>query len=195
MHESAAPHMRPPDPSEDALPAHADLASALRSNELAVDPCELHGALCGFIAGGGDAGAVGWLQRLALDAAADADRDPCIAQLRGATLAQFADEDFGLQLLLPADHAPLAERVDGLLAWCRGFLGGVGLAAPKQSLLSAESTEALADLARIAASDLGYEGSEEDEDALAEIIEFVRMAPLLIHADCVCAGERRRRAH
>lgn len=183
------------DPSDAALPEIADLADALRDAQVTVDPCELHGALCGYIAGGGRADGADWLQHLQPDAQADNDRDACIDHLRDCTLAQFADEDFGLQLLLPPDDAALAERVDGLLAWCRGFLGGVGLAAPKESMLSAESSEALADLARIAASDLGYEESEEDEDALAEIIEFVRMVPLLIHADCVRAGERRQKAH
>ena len=51
------------------------------------------------------------------------------------------------------------------------------------------------DVARIAASDMSYDGSESDEEALAEIVEFVRVVPLLIHADCVRAAQSRRRAH
>ncbi|HTA66216.1 MAG TPA: UPF0149 family protein, partial [Xanthomonadaceae bacterium] len=75
------------------------------------------------------------------------------------------------------------------------FLGGFGLAAAPAGALSAEAKESLDDIARIAASDLSYDGSESDEEALAEIVEFVRLVPMLIHADCVRAAQRRRQVH
>lgn len=179
----------------DELPDEADVARALREAGLAVDPAELHGALCGYVAGGGRGEGEDWLQRLQIEDGHARERDELVDRLRDATIAQFDGEDFGLQLLLPSDEIPLPERADALLAWCRGFLGGFGLAAPPAGALSAESSEALEDLGRIAASEFNYDGSEEDEDALAEIVEFVAMVPMLIHADCVRAAERRRKAH
>ncbi|MBS0193726.1 MAG: UPF0149 family protein [Proteobacteria bacterium] len=180
-----------------ALPEHARVTDALRDAGIAADASELHGALCGYIAGGGRPDRVEWLGQLQLEAERDAhaDRGTSFDTLRTATLAQFDDPACGLHLLLPDDETSLPERADALLAWCRGFLGGFGLAAPPAEALSAESAEALEDMGRIAAADLGYEGSEEDEDALAQIVEFVRMTPLLLHADCVSAGRRRRKAH
>jgi uncharacterized protein YgfB (UPF0149 family) len=61
--------------------------------------------------------------------------------------------------------------------------------------LSAEAAEALQDIGRIAAAELSYDESESDEEALAEIVEFVRVAALLLHGDCAQAARRRQRAH
>ena len=54
------------------------------------------------------------------------------------------------------------------------------LAAGKDPPLSEEGGEALADLARLAAATPQEEGDQEDEDALVEIEEFVRVAVLLL---------------
>ena len=94
---------------------------------------------------------------------------------------------------LPGADALLAERSGALFAWCRGFLGGFGLAAGPQPPLSEESREALSDLARLAAATAQEEGDQDDEDALAEIEEFVRVAALLLHGDCVLAPRHRQR--
>ncbi|MCZ7153737.1 UPF0149 family protein, partial [Salmonella enterica] len=79
----------------------------------------------------------------------------------------------------------LAERSGALFDWCRGFLGAFGMAAGANPPLSEESREALADIARLATAQPQEEGDEEDEEALAEIEEFVRVAVLLLHGDCV----------
>ena len=39
------------------------------------------------------------------------------------------------------------------------------------------------------------EGDEEDEAALAEIEEFIRVAALLLHGDCVLGPRHRRSMH
>ena len=177
------------------LPDTEALAEAARIAGLAVDPSELHGSLCGYLCGGGRCDADDWIQRLALEAERAPEPDDALDRLRSVTTAQLAAQDFGFEVLLPTDDAPLAERADALVAWCNGFLGGYGLAAPDASLLSDEAVEALQDLGRIAASDLAYDGSEADEDALAEIVEFVRVAALLLHGDCVGNAHRNRRIH
>lgn len=184
----------------DELPDNAAVAGALRDAGLAIDPSELHGSLCGYVSGGGRGDGDDWLQRLELDAerapgSDDASAGGTLDALRAVTLAQFAAQDFDFQILLPADDAPLAERADALVDWCRGFLGGFGLAAPASDALSDEAAEALDDLGRIAASDLAYDGSEADESALAEIVEFVRVAALLLHGDCVDGAQRKHQLH
>jgi hypothetical protein len=85
----------------------------------------------------------------------------------------------------------LGERSGALFDWCRGFLGGFGLAAGQAPPLSEEASEALADLAKLAAATPQDDGDEEDEQALAEIEEFVRVAALLLHGDCVLAPRHR----
>jgi uncharacterized protein YgfB (UPF0149 family) len=180
-----------PMPAE--MPTSSEIAAAARQAGLATDAAELHGALCGWIAGGGALGP-DWPARIFADPALPAAEGP-LAALAEATAAQFGDRDFGFELLLPGADATLQERSGALFDWCRGFLGGFGLAAGAEPPLSDEGREALADLARLAAAQAQDDGDEEDEDALAEIEEFVRVATLLLHGDCVLAPAHRQRLH
>ncbi|GAB2510802.1 UPF0149 family protein [Lysobacter humi (ex Lee et al. 2017)] len=174
-------------PSVDALDAEA------RQLGLATSVHELHGALCGWLAGGGS-DAPAWLAPVMADPAlpAPAPGGP-LDRLRAATAAQLADRSFEFELLLPDADAPLVDRSGALFDWCRGFVGAFGLAAGRAEHLSGESREALADLAKLASAEPQDEGDEEDEEALVEIEEFVRVAALLLHGDCVLAAEHRRR--
>ncbi len=177
------------------LPDSTALAEAVRVAGLAIDPSELHGSLCGYLCGAGRCDGDDWIQRLTLEAERAPVPGDALDRLRLVTTAQLAAQDFGFELLMPAADAPLAERADALVGWCNGFLGGFGLAAPQAAELSDEATEALEDIGRIAASDLSYENSEADENALAEIVEFVRVAALLLHGDCVDGAHRQRQLH
>jgi uncharacterized protein YgfB (UPF0149 family) len=180
-------------PMPAVMPAASEIAAAARDAGLATDAAELHGALCGWIAGGGSPGP-DWPAQVFADPGLPPARGP-LAALAQATAAQFGDRDFGFELLMPPADASLQERSGALFDWCRGFLGGFGLAAGAEPPLSGEAREALADLARLAGAQPQDDGDEEDEDALAEIEEFVRVAALLLHGDCVLGPAHRQRLH
>lgn len=174
----------------ETLPDYDAVAAQIAALALSVDPAELHGSLCALRCGG--AGPANWLA----EAMGDEGVPPpppasALARLEAVTVAQLAGTDFGLQLLLPDGERPVSERGEALVAWCRGFLGGVGLAG-LEPLLGEEAREALGDVAKIAESQVSYEDPESDEEALAEIEEFVRVAALLIHGDCLAARQRQR---
>jgi len=174
------------------LPALPEVEAACRALRIGVSASELHGALCGWLAGGG-ADTPRWLgQVLADDDLPDVSADGVLDRLCKASVTQLEDRSFGFELLLPDENAALSERSGALFDWCRGFLGGFGLAAGKDPPLGEEGREALADLARFAAAVPQDEGDEEDEEALVEIEEFVRMAALLLYGDCVLAPRHRR---
>jgi uncharacterized protein YgfB (UPF0149 family) len=175
------------------MPPASEVAAAVRQAGLATDASELHGALSGWIAGGGTAGP-DWLARVLADPALPA-AEGALKDLADATATQFSDRDFGFELLLPDAGASLQERSGALFDWGRGFQGGFGVAAGAEPPLSAESREALGDLAKLAAAQPQDDGDEEDEAALAEIEEFVRVAALLMHGDCVLAAEHRQSLH
>ncbi len=177
------------------LPTLASVDAAARSLDLGVDAAELHGSLCGWLAGGG-APTPGWLARvLADDAIVPVVADSVLDRLCQVSAGQLDDRSFAFALLQPAADASLSERSAALFDWCRGFLGGFGLAAGHAPPLSEEGREALADLARLAAASPQDDGDEDDEDALIEIEEFVRVAVLLLHGDCVLALQHRRGMH
>jgi hypothetical protein len=46
-----------------------------------------------------------------------------------------------------------------------------------------DAREIMADFSAIAGADFSYAGNEEDEEALSEIIEFVRVSVLLLYAE------------
>lgn len=177
--------------SDHELPAPARIEAESSRLGLATSAWELHGALCGWLAGGG-ASDRGWLAAVFADPGVPApDSGSPLDLLRTSTAAQLDDRSFEFELLLPDADASLAERSGALFDWCRGFLGGFGLAAGANPPISDESREALGDLAKLAAAAPQDEGDEEDEAALMEIEEFVRVVALLLHGDCVLAPQHR----
>jgi uncharacterized protein YgfB (UPF0149 family) len=178
------------------LPLLNEVTEEIARLRLGVDAAELHGSLCGFLSGGGVASRQDWFTPLALEAEGTAPTpDGALDRLYCASQAQLADADMGFALLLPDDESSVDERAEALLAWCRGFLGGFGLSAGAEPRLSPEASEALEDMAKIAASRLSYDDPEGDEAAFTEVAEFVRVAALLLHGDCVGATQTRRRLH
>lgn len=168
------------------------MAQAADRLQLASTPAELHGALCGWLAGGG-ADAAGWLALVLADPGLPVPTPGEVLDLlRRASAAQLADPEFGFQLLLP-ETAGTKPRAEALFAWCRAFLGGFGLAVGNRPL-SEEGQEALADLANLAGAQLDAE-EDDDEESLAEIEEYLRMAVLLLHADCALGARQRQRLH
>ncbi len=176
------------------LPLIDDVALAAQRAGLATPPSELHGALCGWLAGGGE-NAPRWPARVLADDSLPAPAaDSPLDELRQASASQLDDRDFAFDLLLPAAEAALSQRAEAVFEWCRGFLGGFGLAAGANPPLSEEGQEALQDLARLAqASGEDMDDDDEDEAALAEIEEFVRVAVLLLYGDCVLGPRHRQR--
>lgn len=178
------------------LPRYDEVGAALRALQIGVDAGELHGALCGYLSAHGEASRNDWFARLQIDAdAGTVAADPALDRLFQASRAQLADTDLGFALLLPGDEDPVGERVDALLGWCRGYLGGFGLGAGNAPPLSPDADEALQDIGRIAAFNPEEDELERDEEAFAEVAEFVRVAALLLHADTARNTDARKRLH
>jgi len=165
-----------------------DLDDLTHRLKLGTTPSELHGSLCGFLAGGGRVGRQPLLAVLHLDgevpSLAPAD-STVLERLSRQASDQLADPDLGFEPMLPEDDRPLAERAEATVEWCRGFLGGFGLAgSDSHARLSEEAQEVLRDLGTIASSQLDFGSEDEDEDALIEVHEFVRVGAMLLHAEC-----------
>ena len=111
-----------------------------------------------------------------------------------ASAAQLEDRSFEFELLLPDAATPLAERSDALFDWCRGFLGRLRPGRGRQRRRCPKrATRRWATWPSWPAAQRRTSGDEDDEDALVEIEEFVRVAVLLLHGDCVLAARHRQR--
>ncbi len=171
---------------------HPQLSELLVSLALGVDASELHGSLCGFLCGGGQSDAGRWLRDLAITEPDAPNRESGAEseQLRRVfeqTRLDLLDPELRFSPMLPDDDNPIEQRCAALTQWCRGFLGGLGMAGFSSGEdLSEECGEVLQDLYRIGASELtlGDQGKEEeDEAALTDILEYVRMGVLLIYSE------------
>lgn len=170
----------------------------------------LCGALCAP-GGAEDGWQRGWLERVLGPALMN--RSEAVSVCTRSLLALFAttqksltDEELGFQPLMPLDDEPLATRAAALSQWCDGFVFGVALAAGTPAAqdvvgnatgkasgkaggteMSKETTEVLEDfmeISRVAldAERSGDEGGEED-DAYHELLEYVRVAAMLLFAE------------
>ena len=164
--------------------SHRDLAETLSRMQAGISASDLHGSLTGYLCAGGRAGADDWTGALALDLGAAAG-DDVFTELHRNCRAQIDDVDLGFEPLLPSDDVTLRLRAEALVDWCRGFLGGIGLAGggSLDGGLSADAREIVRDFGTIAASHFDYSGTEEDERALAEVTEFVRVGVLLLYSE------------
>lgn len=168
--------------SDTDLPELTEVERALSEAAIGIDAAELHGSICGLLSAGGRLAGADWLDVLAIEGPRQM-AGGVLDRLRSSTLTQLSDSEYGFELLLPREDADLGDRIEALGAWCRGFLGGFGLGSASASKLSDEASEAIEDLARIAQAELSFEDDEDDANALEEIIEFVRVAVLLLHSE------------
>ena len=104
-----------------------------------------------------------------------------LSELARWTEDAIAPPSVSFDLLLPAEERPLRERATAVYDWVRGLLFGLTLGGVERDGLEAEAREAFDDLVELTRLDLSaIEGGEEDEQALAEIIEFLRVAAMTI---------------
>ena len=171
------------------IPSTDEIQAALDRVGAPTDAPEVHGQLCGFLCARGEVDAETWWRESMpavpsgnpLGAAA---RDELIA-LFEASRAGLNDPELQFSLLLPEESASIEVRVEALGEWVGGFL--VGLASGGVSDMAAlpgELAELVEDLVQLSrATDYGLTGEEEDEQAYAELVEFVRMGVLMFREE------------
>lgn len=171
-------------PPEDD-PDFPELEQALRRADVSAGAAEVHGMLCAVMSVPGKGRVESWLEEVLGDGARSPTR--CRALLLGLaarTARELTSDDLDLRLLLPADTAPVAERVQALGDWCAGYVFGLQLAgAGDLDKLEPDSREVVEDLAEFMRMDAGGDSSEESERALMELVEYVRVGVIIVSRD------------
>ena len=162
---------------------------AMRRCKLTFSPTEAHAIAVGLLVGDVPAPEQQWA------ASMYADLDPadalaqecrhCLDQLFQTTIGQAGDLGPGLQLFMPPQVLNEYDERMALRDWAQGFLYGFGLAGQANAArLSPEGQEALRDFYEIGNMEIAAQApDEEEQQALAEIEEYVRVAAMLIHED------------
>lgn len=108
-----------------------------------------------------------------------------LADLYGVSQEQLNSGDLQFELLLPNDNDPLSDRLFALQKWCQGFAFGLALSGlASMSDLPDDSKEWVQDVIRIGASgEFDLEDEEASEQALLDLVEFLRVGMLLLNEE------------
>jgi uncharacterized protein len=165
-----------------------EIARVLEGAGSQVVAAEGHGCLCGALCTSPDYTLERWLDELvAIDDEDDGKQelapDDALRLLFLDTHRALRGDEMEFEPLLPDDDEPLERRATALAQWCQGFLYGFGTGKPmRDEDLRGQVNEILRDLSHIAAAavDVGAAG-EEEEEAYAEVVEYLRVGVQLIH--------------
>jgi len=122
-----------------------------------------------------------------------ADVDPAIdtslaqdllTALRAETALRLAGRESEFSPLLPDDGRDLLQRVSALADFCRGYL--LGLAAGGMTDLAhlpGDAREVVEDFTKIAEAEADSAADEVEEQALAELTEYVRLGVQIVYEE------------
>lgn len=170
------------------LPDFERTLALAQGNLEAPELAECHGVNCGLLCRLPDASLdvfLGLLDMLELIKSPGASLKLTLEELLTSTRSQLSDVELGFSLWLPNDDEMLEERTMALAQWCSGFLAGLGSSGDETlKAMSDDANDAIKDLQQISTADVGdTDESEEDEAAYAEIVEYIRIAVLMIKED------------
>ncbi|HWS02338.1 MAG TPA: UPF0149 family protein [Gammaproteobacteria bacterium] len=168
-------------------PDYLELEQALGRAEAVASPAEVHGLLCGLLCAAGRLEENSWLAQVFVEVdnqnVAFQQGRAAVQQLASWTVSAMNDPVLGMDLVLPADAEPLAERTAALGEWCQGYLLGLAAGGVTQDTqLPEDAAELIRDFTDIAAAGFEVDASdEEDEVAFTDVVEYVRVGVLLIN--------------
>ena len=165
-----------------------NLTQALQRAAIPADAAEMHGAITGHICLNGSQNAA-WLELVAPDLIkAEAGGDALAGEARRMlesvytqTIDQLTLGEFAFVPLLPDDNHELLDRATALGNWCQGFLLGLQQAGLNTARgLSTELAEVYKDFGEISQiTTAELESSEDDEEAYAELHEYLKIGAIL----------------
>lgn len=173
------------------LPSYQAVSESLKKVHALSEASEAHALLCALFTGGAEVRIQAWIDALMAEPIQpeDAATKPALEvlkQMYQATKAQFtAETPWSFDLLLPDDEAPFHARIDALAMWSQGFLSGLGLMSFDFKQGSKELQEAMRDLVDLSRVQYDNEvsGKSEEESAYMELVEYTKVAVLLIQSE------------
>ncbi len=162
--------------------SHSDIQRVLTQSHSLADAAEAHGTLAGALCSASAYHLDDWLGEILPDGRAEPEATAWLRELFESTTSALADAQMGFCPLLPADDDALPQRTEALGDWCRGFLYGLGSGQVRDlSSLGEETDEIIRDFTAITQVGVDPEDSDENnEEAYAELVEFVRVGVQLL---------------
>lgn len=171
----------------DELPDYVEMERALGRAEVDYSSAEVHGICCGVLAINQTTDQNHWLTQIVEGSSQNVyvqEARNLLRQLFTATRQQMNDSGMGFELFLPEDE-DLEAQVEAMQDWCQGFAFGIAAAGVKDmDKLPPDSREWAEDVVRIGSSgELDLDDAEASENALAEILEYLRVGVLMMNEE------------
>ncbi len=154
-------------------------------------PSEAHGTLCGLLCGRADLESQEWLALTTTEAEAIEQGDilaveaaEWLSELFFHTVAALSDNNLNFYPLLPDDDSETVQ-LEAIAQWAQGFLMGLSLAGiEKFTDYPEEVSEFVEAMTSISsADDYDLAGDDSDEEAITELLEFIRIGVLLVNEE------------
>lgn len=171
---------------------HDRLDEALKRCGATWDAAQTHGLLTGRLAVAGVSAGPDWLLQVLegtdQNNALQGECRKMLDTLYQATFWQLSERLSAFVPLLPDDDGDTRDRTAAMAHWCEGFLHGLVSAAEGDALRERLAAEPLADIIRdllqITRADIdGDEDEETNEEAYAELVEYLRVAAQLTYEE------------
>lgn len=155
----------------------------LEQHNMVVTAAEVHGVICGLIAGGMAQNDIRWQQHfnalLNDDFALPNDVQKAVNLLFSRVFEELQNR-MQFELLLPDDDEDLDARLDAMMEWSAAFLAGFGVVQQELNKASTELQEMIQDISSITqvSSDFDQE-DEESETAFVILYEHLKLGATL----------------
>ena len=164
--------------------AYQTINNIFQRNESDVTAAEAHGLATGMLCIENQMEVGNWLSQLLEDEIVLVDEDKTVLiSLFEQTRKLLNDEDDGFRydVFLPGEDETLSKQLEALRSWCEGFLFGVGFTR-SASDWPGETGEIMKDIVEFTKLDshVDEQMDDEDESALIEIQEYLRVAVMMI---------------
>ena len=172
---------------------HSELEDALRRCGSSWNAGQVHGLLCGRLSVRGSEGASGWLNLVLSETDPHnllrAECETMLSALCSSTWRQLVNRLSEFELLLPGDGDSTTSRAEAMAQWCEGFLHGLVSekqdAALRERLAADPLADIIKDMLQITQAEVEEDEveDEEEENAYAELVEYLRVATQLIYEE------------
>jgi uncharacterized protein YgfB (UPF0149 family) len=160
-----------------------DFEDVLVAARSLADAAEAHGSLCGALCSMAPYGLQDWINEILPDGSALSEESAAMLErVFTATATSFGEQGMQFEPLLPDDEQPLNGRANALALWCTGFLYGLGTGQIADLAgLNGDVGEIVRDFTEISrATGDDAEADESNEQAYAELVEFIRVAAQVV---------------
>jgi uncharacterized protein YgfB (UPF0149 family) len=160
-----------------------DFEDVLANAGSLADAAEAHGSLCGALCAMSPYRMQDWVNEILPDGASLPEESAAVIERVFMTTANtFGEQGMEFEPLLPDDEQPLNGRANALALWCTGFLYGLGTGQISDlEGLVGDVGEIVRDFTEISrATGDEAEADESNEQAYAELVEFIRVAAQVV---------------